>query len=41
VGVHLTVGQQAELFELTGVEEVGFVEHEDGGAAAFVFFGSE
>ena len=33
--------RSAELFELVGVEEVGFVEHEDDVAAAFVFLGGE
>ena len=41
MGVHVGVGQQAELFELVAGEEVGFVEDEDDGAAAFVFFGGE
>ncbi len=39
--VHVGVGQQAELFELVAGEEVGFVEGEDDGGAAFVFFGGE
>jgi hypothetical protein len=41
VAVHVTVRQQPQLFELVGVEEVGFVEDEDRGAAAFVFLGGE
>ena len=37
MGIHLTVGEQPEFFELVGGQQVGFVENEDGGAAAFVF----
>ncbi len=38
-GVHVGVGEEAEAFELFGVEEVGFVEGERDTTAAFVFFG--
>jgi hypothetical protein len=41
VGVHVGVGQQPELFELVGAQEVGFVQDQDDGSAAFVFLGSE
>jgi len=41
VAVHFAVGQQPELFELVGLEEVGFVEDEDRGPAPFVFLGGE
>jgi hypothetical protein len=37
----LAVGEQAELFELVGGEEVCFVDGDDDGAAAFVFLGGE
>jgi hypothetical protein len=41
MGIHVGVGQQPQLFELAGIEEVGFVEDQDGGAAAFVFLSGE
>ena len=41
MAVHLGVGEQSQFLELVGVEQVRFVEDEDDGAAAFVFFGGE
>jgi hypothetical protein len=41
VGVHVRVGEQAELFELVGGEEVGFVDDDHDAFAAFVLFGGE
>ena len=40
-GCPFRVGQQPQLLELVGVEQVRLVEDEDGGAAAFVFLGGE
>ena len=39
--VHVVVGEHADAFELGVVEQVGFVDDEDGGAAAFGGFGGE
>ena len=41
VGVHVGVGEQPQLFELVGSEQVGLVEHDHDVAAAFVFLGGE
>jgi hypothetical protein len=35
------VGEHADAFELGGVEEVGFVDDQDGDAAAFGVLGGE
>src|SRR5438132_555889 len=40
-GVHVGAGEQAELFELVGGEEVGFVDDEDNLSASFGDFGGE
>ena len=40
-GVHLGVGEQSELFELVGVEEVGFVDDEHDPSSPFGDFGGE
>ena len=40
-GVHLAVGQQPQLLELVGGEQVGLVDGHDDGSAAFVFLGGE
>ena len=40
-GVHVVVGEHADRFELGVVEQVGFVDDEDGGAAAFGVLGGE
>jgi hypothetical protein len=34
-GVHVVIGEHADRLELRVVEEVGFVDDQDGGAAAF------
>ena len=39
--VHVVVGEHADAFELVVVEQVGLVDDQDGGAAAFVVFGGE
>jgi len=41
VAVDVDVGQEAETFELLGVEEMGLVQDEDDVAASFLLFGSE
>ena len=40
-GVHVVVGQQPDRFELMVVEQVGFVDDEDGVAAPFGVFGGQ
>ena len=39
--VHAVVGQHPDGLELLVGQQVGFVEHQDRGAAAFVAFGGE
>jgi hypothetical protein len=39
--VHVAVGEQAELLELLGGQQVGLVDDQDDAAVAFVFFGGE
>src|SRR4029077_19026365 len=41
VGVHAVVGQHPDGLELVVGQQVGFVQDEDGGAAALVAFGGE
>src|SRR5579859_8004416 len=41
LGIHVGVGEQAQLFELVGLEEVGLVDDEDDAAVAFSLFGLE
>lgn len=41
MGVHVGVGEQPELFELGGVEKVGFVDDDHDPSSAFVFFGGD
>ena len=40
-GVHVVVGEHADGLELGVVEQVGFVDDQDGGAAAFGVLGGE
>src|SRR5258708_7109398 len=40
-GVHVVVGEHADAFQLVVFEQVGFVDDQDGGAAAFGLLGGE
>jgi hypothetical protein len=40
-GVHAVVGQDSDRLELFVAEQVGFVDDDDRGAAAFVVFGGD
>ncbi len=41
LGVHVGVGEQAQLLQLFGGQQVGLVDADDDAAAAFVLFGGE
>jgi hypothetical protein len=41
LGVHFSTHQQAELFQLLGIEEVRLVDEEDDAPTAFVLFGGQ